>query len=259
MFYFFSKVLSYFITPAGWLVALLVLALFTRSHRRRRWLAGGALAVFWLFGNTFLVNEFARWWEYGPVAVPADTTTRIAVVLTGGMMDGMTPIPDRRFLLDREADRAGQALYLYKQGAVRTILISGGNGDLPFQPGIVSDEGQMTARFLETAGVRREDIILENKSKNTRENALFTARLLRKQFGTNRCVLVTSAWHMRRTVGCFRKAGVEVVPFPGSFMSHQRTFVPGEWLLPNAQAFQDAYYLVKEGVGYMAYRLVGYI
>jgi len=259
MFYFFSKTLSVFITPAGWLVATLLFALFTKKPARRRVAVGVALAIFWMFGNTFLVNELALAWEYPPTSVPTDSSARIAVVLTGGMTNGETAVPDSRFLLDREADRAGQALYLYKQGAVEYILISGGNGDLPFNRSVVQDENEATTRFLRTAGVRAGEILYENKSRNTYENAVFTARFLRERANTNRCVLVTSAWHMRRAVGCFQKAGVIVTPFPGSFRSHPRTFVPGEWLLPNAQAFFEAHVLVREMIGYVTYWVMGYV
>ncbi len=227
MFYFFSKTLSYLLMPAGWLMAVLLFALLTKKTTRRRVAVGVALGIFWLFGNTFLVNELALAWEYPPAPVPTDSSARFAVVLTGGMTNGETAVPDSRFLLEREADRAGQALYLYKQGAVAYILISGGNGDLPFNRSVISDENEVTTRFLRTAGVRVGDILYENKSRNTYENAVFTARFLRERANSNRCVLVTSAWHMRRAVGCFQKAGVVVLPFPGSFRSHPRTFVPG--------------------------------
>ncbi|SFC75130.1 YdcF family protein [Spirosoma endophyticum] len=269
MFYFFSKTITYLLTPAGFLVITLLLVFYTKNVRYRRRFIGLSLVVFWLFGNSFLTNELASWWEYPPQkppAVPADSSVQIAVLLTGGMVNGMKEIPvatpgsttNGRFLLGREADRAGQALYLYKAGVVQKILISGGMGSLPFQPTPVSDEGHMTAQFLITAGVRSVDIILENKSRNTHENALYSAAVLRQRFHTNRCVVVTSAWHMRRAVACFQKEGVTVSPFPSSFLSGRRSFAPGEWLLPHEEAFFNAYYLVRELVGYVTYKVVGY-
>ncbi len=269
MFYFFSKTITYFLTPAGWLVTALVLAFFIKRAHYRRWLIGIALGIFWLFGNAFLTNELALWWEY-PIQTIApaqtDSTVSVAVLLTGGMINGMKEMPvstqshtpDTRFLLGHEADRAGQALYLYKIGAVQKILISGGTGNLPFQPKDVSDEGQMTARFLLTAGVRPGDIVLENKSRNTHENAIFSAPMLRQYFHTNHCVLVTSAWHMRRAIACFQKAGVLITPFPGSFIGTRRSFLPGEWLLPREEAFFNSYYLIRELVGYVTYKIAGY-
>lgn len=265
MFYFFSKTITYLLTPAGWLVASLLAAYFIKNARWRRRLIGLAFGIFWLFGNSFLVNELALWWEYPIQPAPADSSVRVAVLLTGGMVNGVKEIPgDKqqradRFLLSREADRAGQALYLYKTGAVQKILISGGSGNLPFQAKSLNDEGQMTAHFLRVAGVRPTDILLENKSRNTHENAQFSAEMLQKTFHTNQCVLVTSAWHMRRAIGCFQKEGVTVVPFPSTFLSGRRSFAPGEWLLPNETAFFNAYYLTRELVGYVTYKVMGYM
>lgn len=259
MFYFFSKTLNYFLTPAGWLVAALLLAFFTKKPVRRRRLVGVALGIFWLFGNSVLTNELALRWEYDPAPVPTDSTVAVAVLLTGGIIHTLKDLPDDRFLLGREGDRAGQALYLYKMGAVRKILISGGVGDLPFQRRNVSDEGQMAARFLVVAGVRPADIILENKSRNTHENARFSARMLRDRFGTNRCVLVTSATHMRRAMACFRKENVQPTPFSAVFLSTRRSFEPGDYLLPHEPTFADSFFLIREMAGYAVYWVVGYV
>ena len=264
MFYFFSKTLNYLLTPAGWLFAVLLLAYFTKNPVRRRRLLGVGLSLFWFFGNSALLNELATLWEYPspartPAPVFADSAATVAVVLTGGIMNVTKEIPTTRFVLGPAADRAGQALYLYKTGAVRKILISGGSGNLPFQRKNVSDEGQLTARFLTIAGVRPSDIVLENKSRNTHENAQFSARMLHSRFGTNRCVLVTSASHMRRAAACFRKEKVQITPFPGNFISSRRLVEPGEYILPHEQTFADSYYLVKEVVGYVVYWVVGYV
>lgn len=142
---------------------------------------------------------------------------------------------------------------------MRKILISGGPGNLPFRRKNVSDEGQLVARFLVVSGVRHGDIVFENKSRNTHENARFTARILRDRFGTNRCVLVTSAWHMRRAVACFQHENVRPIPFPGAFLSSRRSFEPGEYILPREQPFTDSYYVVRELVGHVAYWVVGYV
>lgn len=270
MFYFFSKTISYLFTPAGWLVITLLLAFFVKRDRFRRQLVVLALVIFWVLGNSFLTNELALWWEHPiqpDLAAPADSTSRVAIVLTGGIINGEKEVPGKslnqtrtpRFLLGREADRIGQALYLYKTGAVQKILISGGLGDLPFQTRSVSDEGHMAAQFLLVAGVRPDDIVLENKSRNTHENALFSAPILRQRFAAGHYVLITSAWHMNRAVACFQKEGIRVIPFPCSFIGNRRSFVPGEWLLPHEEAFFESYYLFRELVGYVTYKLVGYV
>ncbi|WP_420149672.1 YdcF family protein [Spirosoma sp.] len=268
MFYFFSKTVTYLLTPAGWIVGLLMFAFFTKSITRRQWLIASTLGIFWLLGNPFLMNELALWWEYPiqvDLPVPTGSSARIAVVLTGGMTNARKEVPgskrerNARFNLGREADRAGQALYLYKSGAVQKIIVSGGIGNLPFRARDVSDEGHTVAQFLMTAGVSPTDVLLESKSLNTHENAVFSVQMLQKAFHTNRCVLVTSAWHMRRAVGCFEKEGAMVTPFPGSFLSGRRSFAVAEWLLPNEETFFNAYYLTRELVGYVTYKVVGYL
>ncbi|MDB5240443.1 MAG: YdcF family protein [Spirosoma sp.] len=267
MFYFFSKTLNYLLTPAGWLMVVLLLAFFTEKTVRRRRLIGVGLAIFWFFGNSVLINELGLQWEYPIQEISsaqrvADSGVSIAVLLTGGMVNTSKEVSAGRFLLGHEADRAGQALYLYKTGVIQKILISGGPGDLPFQQKPVRDEGRMTARFLIVAGVHPADIVLESKSRNTHENALFSARMLHDRFHTNRCLLVTSASHMRRAVACFKKERVQVTPFPGNFMSSRRSFwsfEPGEYVLPHEQTFAESYGLVKEWVGYVVYWVVGYV
>ncbi|GAA4464462.1 YdcF family protein [Nibrella saemangeumensis] len=260
MFYFLSKTVSYLLTPAGWLLGTLLLALFTRNHTRRRWGVGVALVLFWVLGNGFLTNELALWWEPEPAVLPTDTRAhnQVAVVLTGGIVNGGKRIVPQHPLLAGEADRAGQALYLYKQGLVRKILISGGLGVVMIRPDIVVDEGQSAGEFLRLAGVRPEDILYETKARNTYENALFSAPILREQLQTDRCILVTSANHMRRAEACFRKQGIQVVPYPGNFRGHTRTWSPFSWLFPSEEAFNSAHGLIREFVGMITYKLAGY-
>jgi uncharacterized SAM-binding protein YcdF (DUF218 family) len=262
MFYFFSKLISYIITPAGWLFATLLLARFGRSEQFRKRAVTTSLALFWICGNGFLTNELMLAWEVPPQPLPVFAPTdsiRVAVVLTGGMINPQRAVTPTRPLLAREADRAGQALFLYKTGVVNRIIISGGQGNLPFMKTAVADEGQSIRQFFILAGVRPVDIVLENRAKNTHENAEFSVRLLRQQFRTNRCVVVTSAWHTRRAVGCFQKSGLVVQPFPGAFLGESRNFTPGNWLLPSEKAFGDAFWIIREVVGYMAYLLAGYV
>ena len=262
MFYFLSKTAGYFLTPAGWLLASLVGALLFPRQRRRLLIV--SLGLFWLLGNRFVVNELARIWEVdGQTALaprtPTDTTFRVAVLLTGGTTNTQLAVLPARPMLAREADRLGQALFLYKSGRVQKILISGGGTDLFFMNAEALHEGQQGMRFLHLAGVPVRDLLWETRSRNTHENARFSARILRQKFHTNRCVLVTSAFHLRRATACFAKAGVQATPFPAAYIQTPRTVAPGDWLVPREDAFVDAMHLVKEMIGYVTYTLTGYI
>lgn len=260
MFYFFSKTIYYFITPAGWLFCTLLAAYFLKDARLRRRFTGISLMLFWLAGNGFLTNELLKGWEIGPQPVPQKTDgIRVGVVLTGGMINGLADVKPVRPVLGHEADRVGQALWLYKNGYIQKILISGGQGNLLFQTPAINDEGQMVAAFLQTAGVPASDIVLERNSKNTRENAAFSQPILARQFNTNRCVLITSAWHMRRAMACFAKEGMIVTPFPTGFLAEKTSHSLGNYLLPNEKSFNDTFWVLREVVGYLTYWVVGYL
>ena len=259
MFYFLSKTLNYLLTPAGWVFITLLWATLTKNHARRKQLVFISLALFWLLGNGFLTNELMNCWEVGPMPVPASNTRQVAVVLTGGMINSLKAVDPVRPILGHEADRIGQALYLYKTGVVQKIIISGGQGNLPFQTPGFTDEGQMAARFLTMAGVPARDIVLEQKSINTHQNAIYSKEILRQQFSTDRCVLVTSGWHMRRAQACFQKQGITVAPFPTGFLGERLSWSPGNYLLPSERSLHEAFWLLREIVGYVVYKVAGYI
>ncbi|TAE31331.1 MAG: YdcF family protein [Cytophagales bacterium] len=262
MFYFFSKTLYYLLTPAGWLFFSLLGAIFLRNVRWRKRLLISSLVVFWLLGNGPLTNELMRVWEIESPTLPIVATTgspRVAVVLTGNMINALHEPTPLRPVLGREADRAGQALWLYKTCRVQKIIISGGQGNMVILTPSAVDEGQMVRSFLETAGVRAGDIVLEPRSKNTYENARFSATVLREQFRTDACVVVTSAWHMRRAMACFQRQGLRVTPWPAAQLSERRAVAPGAYLLPNEKAFGDAQLLFREMVGYVTYWVAGYL
>jgi uncharacterized SAM-binding protein YcdF (DUF218 family) len=100
-------------------------------------------------------------------------------------------------------------------------------------------------------------LILEDRSRNTRENAAFLKPLLQQKPG-ERWLLVTSAWHMPRSVGVFRKAGIDIIPHPVDFS----TTGSGADMLRFSRGFSHGLGLtdlaVKEWIGLIAYRLAGY-
>ncbi len=260
MFYFLSKTAGYFLTPAGCLLALLIGALVFKRHRRRLLLI--TLALYWLFGNSFLADELARVWEASPTTIlpPPTSANRVAVVLTGGMVNASLPVLPARPMLAGQADRLGQALYLYKTGRVRKILISGGSTSLFFLGKETMHEGQQAMAFLHLAGVPIADLVWETRSRNTHENALFSANVLRNRFHTTECILITSAFHMRRAEACFRKVGLHPIPFPAIFIQQPRSSAGlTDLLVPHEQTLAESLLLIREVFGYVAYKVAGYV
>jgi uncharacterized SAM-binding protein YcdF (DUF218 family) len=260
MFYFLSKVLFYIFMPLSLILIGLFISFFSKNQKVKKRSLIFSISLIFLFGNGFLVNEAMLWWEVSPTA-PEDIVQPydVGIILTGGMITNKQST-DSQIFTDKTADRFIQPLRLYKIGKLKKILISGGNTDLSFMRKDASDETLKVAQLLEELGIRKEDIILERKAKNTRENALYSAEILKKnpQFG-KRIILFTSAFHIRRAEGCFLKAGIKVTPFPTAFMSKARSFTIDNLLIPRELNMIDAYDLVHELVGFIVYKILGYI
>jgi uncharacterized SAM-binding protein YcdF (DUF218 family) len=253
MFFILSKTLYYLMMPLVWVLGILLFARLTRNERLRKRLLTLGIGLVWLLGNNFLVNEALLLWEIPPTPMSRVGSYDVAIVLTG--ITNSTKQPRDRAYFEKGADRITHALQLYKMGKVKKILISGGSGSLNGQQG--SEAGDL-AGFLRIAGVPDQDVILEDQSRNTRENALFSAKVLEKDFPGQRYLLVTSAFHMRRSEGCFQKAGIQADTFSTDFQTYKRSFTPDKWLLPTEGAYAKWGTLIHEIVGYTVYKVLGY-
>ena len=254
MFFLLSKVLDFVLLPTVWLVVLLLAALVARPPRSRRWLVA-ALVLTLLSTNPFLVNELLLAWEQPPVplaALPAHADA--AVLLTG--ITTVHKSPHDRVYLGPGADRLTSALWLYRAGRVRRIIISGGSGAVL---ATAHTEARDLATLLRLAGVPNSAIIREEKSRNTRENALLTQKLVAARPEMDTLILVTSAFHQRRALGCFTKVGLHAISFPAGYRSVDRRLAPDAWLVPSPEAMANFSLLVHEVVGWLTYKVLGYL
>ena len=255
MFFLLSKVLDFVLLPTVWLLALLLAALVARQPRRKRQWLVGALALLLLSSNPALVNEALLAWEQAPVPLAAlPTQADAAVLLTG--ITAVNKSPHDRVYLGAGADRLTHALWLYRAGRVKRIIISGGSGAVLKKAHTEADE---LATLLRLAGVPARDLLLEARSRNTHENALYTKQLLADYPEIKSLVLVTSAFHQRRAMGCFEKVGLRPVAFPAGYRSSDRQATPDYWLLPSPGAMQELSVLVHEVAGWLTYKVMGYL
>lgn len=194
-------------------------------------------------------------WEIPPTPFEKiEKTYEWGIVLTGVTKSQM-PVVDRVYF-NRGADRVTHAIQLYKKGIVKKILISGGSGRL-------IDIGQREARELEDVflmmGVAATDILVEDKSRNTHESALESKKILEKITQPVNCLLITSGFHMRRSRACFAKAGWDVDVFSTDFLTHRRLYSFDILLIPKTDSLIIWGHFIKETVGYISYKAVGYI
>jgi uncharacterized SAM-binding protein YcdF (DUF218 family) len=133
---------------------------------------------------------------------------RTGIIVLGGVIDASGPSPG--VMLNEAAERLAVVPELARRYPNARILFSGGSGAL------IDDadaEASFAAGLLESFGIARDRIILEDRSRNTVENAVFSKAIVQPRPG-ERCLLVTSAYHMPRAIGVFRKAGFPVEPDP---------------------------------------------
>jgi uncharacterized SAM-binding protein YcdF (DUF218 family) len=249
-----SKLLSLLVYPLSLSLLLCVLALiFSRLRWARSSFYTLLLAAGWLylcstalFAN-FLMGTLERDFASRAMSViaPAD-----AIVLLGGAMRGdthMGTLPD----LNSHADRLVHAAALYKAGKAPVILLSGG--------GVAGarTEAQQMKDIMVVMGVPAQHLRLENASRDTHDNAVNTARLLKAK-GMQRILLVTSAFHMRRSAALFAAQGLEVVPAPTDFQQPVAQQLLPAWLPVVSNLYQTTDAL-HEIVGYWVYRWRGWL
>ncbi len=256
MFFFLSKILFILVQPINWVLGLLLLALFTKKPLRKKRALIWSSVLFLFFTNRLIFNQFAKIWEldtitFDQIQQPYD----IGILLGGYSNSQILPNHDRQNFSSR-ANRFLNGYELYKTGKVKKLLLTGGSGDiLQKNP----SEAVKMREFLLRIGVPDEDIIVEGKSRNTWENAIFTKTILDEKHPNAPCLLITSAWHMRRSIGCYEKAGIRFTPFSVDFVSERDRWAPENSIIPDRMGFYFWEMLVKEWVGCIMYKLQGYI
>lgn len=255
MFFFLSKTLNYLTMP---LVIICILLVLSWGLKRKRWkgrLYKGAIILLLFLSNDFISNEVITQWEipatpYGQIT----KTYQLGIVLTGVTKGNMHP--EDRVYFTRGADRVIHALQLYKLGKIKKILVSGGNGGLAVRSRKEADE---LADALVLMGVPKEDVLRENQSRNTRESALEIKEMLKDSYVPVDCLLITSAFHMRRSRACFKKIEFAMDTFSTDFLHHERKYSLDVLFIPKLEALTIWTILMREWTGMLAYKLNGYV
>ncbi len=247
MFFILSKILDFLLQPICWIFCLLGFAYFTQFSKR---FIGITISLLLLLSNGWFVNQCYLFYES-----PQNTLKQPyqwCIILGGGMMragDG--------YRIGESSDRFIQPLLLYKKGLVKKILITGGNVNIK---GLKIDETQESKKVKEVLiamGVKPEDIYLEEKARNTHENAVNTKQML-KPFMQERMVLVTSAMHMPRAEACYLKEGFLIDVFPADIKKKDTPSGILDQIIPQERNLAKFAELVREITGYVIYRIVGF-
>lgn len=255
MFYYVSKIAWFFATPSNLLpsLALLGLTLMTTRYRRTGW-ALAVVAVLGLFGAG--LSPLANW-VINPLEerFPTfqDDGTRVdGVVVLGGAVEAEESLARGELAVNEAGERVLAMAELARRYPAAKILFSGGGSTLVVEE---TPEAAAVARFIDTLGIAKDRVTFEDRSRTTYENAVFSRELVAPSPG-ERWLLVTSAWHMPRAIGCFRQAGFPVTAYPVDFRTRDRgDSRPFSFISLGLRRLDLA---TKEWAGLVGYRLAGY-
>jgi uncharacterized SAM-binding protein YcdF (DUF218 family) len=248
-----SKVLWGLLRPntLALVLAVIGLALIWRGRRFGRWPLlfglGWYAAVFTLPVATLLTlpleERFPR-----PATPPSEVT---GIIVLGGAVEQAMTVAHGIPALNGAAERMTEAVALARRYPQAKLVFTGGSAAIfPGGP----TESDTARQLFRDLGVPDTQLVLEEQSRNTHENAVFTHRLLAPQPGQT-WLLVTSASHMPRSVGTFRVAGWQVVPWPVNYTAARD---PGLWWDdPFPTRLNRAEWALREYVGLTAYWLMG--
>ena len=254
MFFVLSKTIGIALLPANFLIGIgllgaILLATRLASFGRKLLIAAVVLLAvcgFSPLGDLLLHPLESRFPPWDPARGAPD-----GIVVLGGAIDADLSADHGTLVFTRAADRVVEAAALARQYPKARIIFSGGSANLTDGP----READYAAAIFERLGVAKDRLIMERRSRNTMENAEFSKELAAPKSG-ERWLLVTSAFHMPRSIGIFRRVGFPVEPYPVDWRTGRSVdlleFSP--FVLDGLERTEIA---VREYLGLVAYRISG--
>lgn len=248
-----SKLLSAITQPLfwlalWWLLALLLLGRKPRAAKRMLW---SGWLVLGLLGFQALPDALLRHLEHRyPVPAADKVAQHVGVIVLGGALEhpaswqahGQVP-------LGQSAERMTVPVGWMHQHPQLQLVFSGGEGRL-LATGVT--EGQLAQQFYTEQGVDMARVHIEQGARTTRENAQRVAETLGAQCGNAQWLLVTSAWHMPRSVPEFAAVGCQVTPYPVDFRTGDATDWHSYHMADSLMRWQMA---LHEWLGQLVYAL----
>jgi uncharacterized SAM-binding protein YcdF (DUF218 family) len=183
---------------------------------------------------------------------PANLPEPAGIIVLGGATDTARSQARGKVFLTADAARMTTGAELARRYPKARLVFTGGSAGFPFE----GPPEAITAKELWLSlGVPAEQMVFEAKSRNTWENAIYTRDLLRPKPGEV-WLLVTSAWHMPRSAGIFRRLGFSIVPYPAAYhtFGDRRDFLMINPMIDRLSMLDIG---VREWIGLVAYRLTG--
>jgi uncharacterized SAM-binding protein YcdF (DUF218 family) len=213
MFFILSKTVGFFAYPSNAFVLLGLLGLVLLATRRRRvgvWLIAASLVLLAIGGWSPLGNALILPLEQRFPSWDASRGPPYGIIVLGGGIVPEVSATRGEPQVNEAAERVLTFATLARRYPEARLVYSGGSGALISNE---AKEADQAVKLLERLGIARARIEIERRSRNTVENAMFTKALVQPKPG-ERWLLITSASHMPRAIGIFRKVGFPVEPYP---------------------------------------------
>ena len=244
-----SKLLPMMVYPLGLAMILIFFALILIALHRSRLaslLLVTSICILWV-SSTPVFSDFIRKpleQQYPYVSVEDLPSADVIIVLGGGTGNvswgGSVNLQDA-------SDRVFHGARLYKAGKAPVILLAGGGAPDGWP------ESMIMAALLVEQGISKEDLLEEQISVNTRQNAVNSLALMKRE-GFEKVLLVTSAVHMRRAMAVFQKLGIKVIPAATDYKVLPAYLSVLDWF-PAADSLSETTAGIKEYLAFMVYRI----
>ena len=256
MFFLLSKTLDLSLSPISWVLALclIALALLRRAPTLSRALLLSAVAIGYLSSTSAVANLLWRYLEGSAVETARFETPYDAVLLFGGAVEDGVTFDTYRPNYNDNVDRLLATYDLLRTGKANFAIISGG---FPSSKSAgLRTEANVLAQQLMEWGVPKDRLIIDELGYNTRQNGLNMARII-KERGLVKLVAVTSAFHMKRSLGVLSALSIEADAFPVDYRAPKKQLGLWAWF-PRAEALSQTTKGLREWTGRAVYILMGY-
>jgi uncharacterized SAM-binding protein YcdF (DUF218 family) len=252
MFFVLSKTLTYFIYPFTFICFLLGYILLFRKNASNRKLSFIVFGLILFFSNSYVINTLLENWELKTKPIQEMPESYEVGIVLGGFAKSQFKTNDRIYYTEA-ADRLIHAVLLYRKGKIKKILISG-----QFQPvaQVVKLQNDPLVEISIVFGVPIADLLLEDQSQNTYENAQYSEKMLLDRGYRQRHLLITSAFHARRAAACFKKTRIQFDVFSTHYLSEKVSGL--DLIKPDVYALMKWQYLIKEWLGWGVYKMLHY-
>ncbi len=255
MFFYLAKILGFFALPSNLLIVLGLVGVAIAVLRGGR--AGGRLIVASLillavFGLSPLANALMVPLEQRFPPWDASRGAPAGIIVLGGAFDTVVAATREDIPLTDAAERMTASAALARKYPQARLIFTGGVGALIYAG---PTEGELARRFYASLGIAADRLTIEEESRDTAENARFTWALAAPKPG-ERWLLVTSAYHMPRAVGTFRRVGFAVEAYPVDYRTRGVEDLARPF--PNlGEGLRRGDIAMREWVGLLAYRIAG--